>query len=225
MAVADASFRTVKLSMSSGLMGDAVVGHRQAVDDVQRRVGGVDGGAATDADGRGGARHTVTGGHDHARALAAEHVGRGRNDALVDLIGLDRRDGTGEVALLDGTVTDDHDLVQEVRVLGKGDGARNLGRLEDLRRIADAADLDQDVAVRDIEHEVAVHARGRAVRRALLHEVAVHARGRAVRRALLHDGGPDHGSQGVDYDSFDLIPALGEYRRACQAGQQDKHSN
>ena len=129
-------------------------------------------------------------------------------DALVDLIGLDRRDGTGEVALLDGTVTDDHDLVQEVRVLGKGDGARNLGRLEDLRRIADAADLDQDVAVRDIEHEVAVHARGRA-----------------VRRALLHDGGPDHGSQGVDYDSFDLIPALGEYRRACQAGQQDKHSN
>ena len=175
---------------------------------IQRVVGGVDGGAAADADGRAGTRHTVTGGDDHARALAAEEVGRGGDDTLVDLIGLDRGDGTGEVALLHGTVADDHDLVQELGVLDEGDGARNLGGLEDLRRIADAADLDQDVAVRDIEHEVAVHARGRA-----------------VRRALLHDGGPDHGSQGVDYDSFDLIPALGEHSGACQAGQQDKHGS
>ena len=191
-----------------GHAGDAVVGHRQAVDHVQRRVGGVDGGAAADADGRAGTRHTVTGGDHDARALAAEEVGRGGDDALVDLIGLDRGDGTGEVALLHGAVADDHDLVQEMGVLCEGDRRGHFRGLEDLGRIADAADLDQGIAARNVEHEVAVNARGRA-----------------VRRALLHDGGPDHGSQGVDYDSFNLIPALGEYRGACQAGQQDKHSS
>ena len=199
MAVADASLRTVKLSMS---------GHRQAVDHVQRGVGGVDGRAATDADGRAGTRHTVTGGDDHARALAAEEVGRGSDDALVDLIGLDRGDGTGEVALLHGAVADDHDLVQEMAVLFEGDRGGHFRGLEDLGRVADAADFDQGIAARDIEYEVAVDARGGA-----------------VRRALLHDGGSDHGSHRVDYDSFYLIPALGEHSGACQAGQQDKHGS
>ena len=108
-----------------------------------------------------------------------------------------RRDGTGEVALPDGTVADDHDFIQEVGILSEGDGGRDLGGLEDLGRVADAADFDHRIRIRDGEDEVAIDARGGS-----------------VRRALLHDGGSDDRTHGVHDDTFNLVSALGEHGRA-----------
>ena len=121
--------------------GNAVVGYRQTVDDVQRIVGGVKRCAATDTDGGAGTGHTGTGSNHDARGLTPEEVGRGGDDTLVDFVGFNRCDGAGEVALLDGAVTDDDGIFKEKGVFGESDGARHLRGLEGLAGIADATDL------------------------------------------------------------------------------------
>ncbi len=180
--------------------GNTVIGDRQAVDDVQRVVGSVDGGAATDTDGCSGAGHTGTGGNDDTRALAAEEVGRRGDDALVDFIGLDRRDGTGEVALFHGTVTDDHHLVEEIGIFFEENGSGHILGRESLGCIADAGDFHHSIGTGNSEEEVAIQTGGNA-----------------VGRSLLDHRGSDNGADGIYHHTFNLVSALGEYGHAVSA--------
>ena len=186
--------------------GDAVIGNGQAVDDVQRVVGGIQGCAATDTDRSAGARHTGTRSDDDTRALAAEEVGRGRDDTLVDFVGLDGRDGTGEVTLLDGTITDDDDFVEEVGVIREGDGRGDLIGRESLRGKAHAADFHDGIRTGNHQDVVAVQTRRDTVGRSLFENDGAHDRAKLV-----------------DYNALDLISALGEYGLTEDARQHDGH--
>ena len=186
--------------------GDAVIGNGQTVDDVERVVGGVEGRAATDTDCSAGARHTGTGSDDDTRALTAEEVGGSRDDTLVDFVGLDGRDGTGKVTLLDGTVADDDDFVEEVGVIHEGDGRRDLTGRESLRGKAHAADFHDGVRTGNHQDVVAVQTRRDTVGRSLFE----------------NDGAHDR-AELVDYNALDLISALGEYGLTEDAAKHDGH--
>ena len=181
--------------------GDAVIGNGQAVNDVERVVGRVQGCTATDTDRCAGARHTGTGSDDDTGALAAEEVSRGRDDTLVDLVGLDRCDGTRKVTLLDGTVTDHDDVIEILGVALEREGCRNLIGGEGDGSIAHAADF---------------HQCGRTGHRQDI--VAVQTGRDAVARSLFENDGAHHRAEFVDYNSLYLISALGEYSLTEDAG-------
>ena len=184
----------------------AVDRQRNAVDDDERVVGRIQGSGATDTDRRSAARTAVTRDDLQTSDLALEHV-LGRDDrAPVEFFGLNGGDGTGHVIFLDGTVTDDHDVVKELGVLRQGDGGGHFGGLEDLACIADAADLDHSIGGLDSKDVVTVET-GRG----------------SVRSALFDDGGTDDRTRGVDDDTLNLIPALGEYGGGNQTCETDCH--
>ena len=183
--------------------GTAVTRDGHAVDDDERVVGGVERGRAADADGGRSARLAGGRRHEQARDLAGEHLVGGVDGAAVDVVGLDGHDGAGHVALLDGAVADDHDLVQELIVLGEGDGGGHLGCLEGLRSVADAAHHDGGIGRRNPEGEVAVQVGHRT-----------------VARARLHDGGSDHGTHLVHNHAPDRI-ALGPCGDAHHARERE----
>ena len=185
---------------------DAVVRHGQAVDDDQRIVRRVDGRTAADTDRRARTRHTGTGGDDHAGALAAQQVGGRRDDTLVDFVSPDRRNGTGEVALLDGTITDDHHFVEEVLVVFHHH-VRGLAGLDDDGLVAQEADLEKRGGRGDVEGPVTVNSR--------LHAIA---------GTLLDNSSPDH-RNAVLVDDHTLRGILGEggHGRQCQDREQSKN--
>ena len=182
---------------------DAVVRHGQAVDHDERVVRRVERGAATDADRRTGTRHTGTGGDDHTGALAAQQVGRGRDDTLIDFIGLDGRDRTGHIAFLDRTVADDHHLVQEFLVVFEEDVSGFSG-FDRNGPQAQEADFNRRAGRRDIECPLSVQIR--------LHAVA---------GTHLDNSSPDHRTEFVFHHAFGDILRKG--RGGCQ--DQDREQS
>ena len=182
----------------------AVTGYRHAVDDDERVVAGGQGCGAADAD-----RSAVTGlsgsGYDvQTGNLAHERLARGVDGTTVDFVIFDGDDGTRHITLFDGTVADDHDLVQELVVFREGDGGGHFGCLEGQGGVADAAHLDGRIRRRNPEGEVAVKIR---------HGTVV--------RARLEDGGSDHGTHLVDDHTPDHIAALGKCGGAHHARKHD----
>ena len=179
---------------------DTVVVHCKTVDDDERVIGSVQGRTSTDTDGRAATRGAAGTGNADAGDLAGQHILGVHDDTLV--LGVRFKGGhrAGEVALLDGTVADDHDLVEELAVLLEGDGARHLGCLEGKGRVTDAADLDDRIGARDVQDEVTVDARHGA-----------------VVGTLLDDCRTDDGAHGVGNNTLHLISALGEHRSGHQA--------
>ena len=116
------------------LRGNQVHGRtRDAVDDDQRPVAAQQGGRSAQA--QGGFRRGVAArlGHDQARHLSGDHIGRGGDDTLVELLLGDVDDGSGEVFLPDGAIADHHDILQGLGIRSEdgvqppryGDGQRH----------------------------------------------------------------------------------------------------
>ena len=114
--------------------------HRETIHEDERVVRTGDGLGTADADGRGCSRGLAAHGHHDAGHFALQsfgHVGH-RN---LQVFRANGRHGTGQVADLDGTVTDDHGLFEHLRVIREGDG--HVGSGSDLLgRVADAGDLE-----------------------------------------------------------------------------------
>ena len=179
---------------------DTVVVHCKTVDDDERIIGSVQGRTSTDTDGGAATRSTASTGNADAGDLTGQHILGVNDNTLVHGVRFEGGHRAGEVALLDGTVADDHDLVEELAVLLEGDGGRDLGCLEGKGRVTDAADLDDRIGARDVQGEVAVDARHGA-----------------VVGTLLDDCRTDDGAHGVGNNTLHLISALGEHRSGHQA--------
>lgn len=90
--------------------------HRNSVHD-DERVGVTDGGDTADADCRRSTRKTARTCYLHARHGSLERLGKAGGLDGGDLVSVNVGDGTCQVFLLDGTVTDDEDFVQKLCVL------------------------------------------------------------------------------------------------------------
>ncbi len=173
---------------------------RDAVDDHERTVAGLQGGGAADLVVGTGVRVGALARDDvQAGDLTGEHRHGVVRGTAEEVLAVHLDDGRRDLLLGEGTVADDDHLVQELRILGKEDAGRDLGGLENLRGIADAADLDDRIGIRDAEHEVSVQT-GR----------------RTVRRALLQDGSADDRALCVLYHTFDQVSALGGHHTHCE---------
>ena len=133
-------------------------GDRHAVHDVDR-VGGVDGADTADADAGRGARLTGSGRDGHAGGQALEgvvHAGRGGDG---ESIRIDLGDGRGHHGFLLDTVTDDHGLFENLRVILKDDDQILRTVVDDhLGGVADAGNLDRG-SLAGRNGEVAVNTR------------------------------------------------------------------
>ena len=147
---------------------DDAVHHKQ-----RGRAGRADGTAAAHADAGIAAHGGGFSAHDHAGQAAAHHVGHVVQAQVGDggvLVGLHHIDGTGEVLGAGGTVTDDHDVVQDLVVQFHLDGVGGPVIDSDFHvLVADAGD-DQYVAGLDTELEVTVDVGGDTGRGTLDHD-------------------------------------------------------
>ncbi len=174
----------------------ADVAARDTVDHHERTVAGLQGGGAADLVVGTGVRVGALARHDvQARDLTGEHRHRVVGRAAEEVLAVHLDDGSGNLLLGEGTVTDDHDFVEEFGVLEEDYLGRNLGGLEYLRGVADATDFHQCIRIRHAEDVITVQA-GRGT----------------VRRVLLQHGGTDDRTLGVNDHALDQVPALGEYR-------------
>ena len=182
------------------------IADRNAVHDEQGAGAGslVEGGEAADLDVVTGAGRVGSGLDDvETRDLALEQSHGVGLDTGIEILALDGSDGSGNLFLFLGTITDDHDLVEEGGVVGKVDGLGHLGGLEGLGCISDAAHLHRGVGAGDGEHEITVKAGGYS-----------------VGRALFEHGGSVDGPQGIHDDALDLVSLCG-YLGANQAHGQN----
>ena len=175
----------------------AVGSQRNAVDNHQRVVGGVQGSGTTHAEGGAGTRTTVAGNHLQAGHLTLEHI-LGRDDgAAVDFFRLDGGHGTGHIVFLYRAVADHNHLIQEMGILFEGNGGRNAFGRKGLGGVTDAGYLNHCIGAGN----------GDGV-------VAVQAGGRTVGRPLFQDRGSDDRTHGVYHHTFNLVSALGKYHNA-----------
>ena len=103
---------------------------RNAIDNDERVIRCLQGCGTTDSDCRSATWTAIPRDNLQTCDLTLEHV-LGRYDrSAVKLLGLDRSDRSGHIILLDGTVTDDNDVIEEFAILHDGHDCRNCGSLE-----------------------------------------------------------------------------------------------
>ena len=143
--------------------------HRHAVDDIQRVVAGR--GRADTAH----AHHHVAFGiaarlhHLHTGHLAGHRLPEVGDRTVGDILGLDRRDGRRDVALLHGTVTDHHYVVQRRGLLPELDIERRTAADGNLLRVVADVRYDQHVVRRHVQRKAAVDTRTGTFGRTLHH--------------------------------------------------------
>ena len=182
--------------------------HLQTVHDEERSEGTGVGGITTDADGGAGTRSAGSVDDLDTGGLALEGGGGVGSRTVLQVFRTDGGHGTGQVALLLDTVTDDHGLIQEFGILLEDDVEDGLvGRRECLVGVADAGHVDAG-ASGDVEPEGTVD--------------IGHGADRAV--ADDDDGGSDDGSAGSVGNRTADSAVLGGRNRAQQAGHCDHRS-
>ena len=112
------------------------------------------------------------------------------------MVGADRGYRTCHIVFLDSTVTDDNYVIQEESVFADGNLRRHLGCCECLSGVAYAADFNDSVSTGYSEDKVSVKTGGYA-----------------IGGSFFKDCRTDDRTSLVNDYSFDLISALGEYRR------------
>ena len=131
------------LDVARGDVGEGTH-ERHTVQDDERVVGGGEGTVAADADLEAGARTGVGLGHLHAGHTAVEGAGEVAGGHFTQVVTTHRGDGTGHVRLAGGTVTDDHEGVQGLGIVGEDDvDLRAPLHGHALGRITHARDLER----------------------------------------------------------------------------------
>ena len=136
---------------------DTFVVHSQTVNHNQRVVGGVQRRTTTNTNLGTAARSTVIADDVHTGYFTCQHVLCIHHDTLVLGVGLQSGHRTGQVALLDSTITDDHHFVQQGSIVLKGNLQRG-GCLDSLCLIADIANADVGTLI-SFQREVTIEVR------------------------------------------------------------------
>ena len=143
-------------------VGDGSCG--EAIDDEEGLVALRDRTTTTHADGGASTRTTVLRGDHHTGKFALKSLRHVRNGVGHKFLRVNRRNRTGEVAFLDGAVTNDHHFVEFVTIFLDSDAEFTLpGHRDSLFAIADVGHFERGVFGHVRNTEVTIHVGGSTV--------------------------------------------------------------
>ena len=143
---------------------DVTAAHRNAVDDIERRVAGIERAHTADVQAGGGTRLAGGLAELHARGVALQHVLEGNGRYIREPFLLHAGSGTGVGRFFEGTVTGHDDLVHQDGVGIQLDGKQTFGSDADfLVDIAQAGHDEGHRQGRDLQGEASVNIRRRTL--------------------------------------------------------------